>query len=228
MKRLISPILDSLRAPALKASLLPFITVVVLVSAGVYANTLSNDFVYDDRSQVLENRLILDFRYLPDIFTRSAWSFQSAPVISNYYRPMMNVIYMLNYYIFGLTPWGFHLVNILFHAGNSVLVFLLTARLLRDAPDRVSETGGRPVSANIPPFIAALLFATHPVHTEAVAWVAAVPELSFTLLYLLSFYLFIGSAAAFSGKYVLSVVLFFVAAFCKENSPDPSDHPFLL
>jgi hypothetical protein len=197
MKKLLLSVRNLLCAPDLKSSLLPFVTVIVLISAGVYANTLVNDFVYDDRSQVLENRFILDFRYLPDIFTKSAWSFQSAPVVSNYYRPMMNVIYMPSYYIFGLTSWGFHLGNILFHAGNSILVLLLARRLFADKPARLqaekltSEQVCRPDAVLpltstflAPPFLAALLFAVHPIHTEAVAWVAAVPELSFTLFYL--------------------------------------------
>lgn len=217
----------SLRTPDLKSSLLPFIIVIALASACVYANTLVDDFVYDDRSQVLENRFILDIKYIPKILSGSAWSFEEAPVISNYYRPVMNIIYMLNYYIFGLTPWGFHLVNILFHAGNSVLVFLLTWRLFADkfTSEPVCKSASTSTSTStstltfvVPPFIAALLFAVHPIHTEAVAWVAAVPELSFTFLSLLSFYLFIESSGAFNSKYVFSVLLFFAAAFCKETA----------
>ncbi len=95
------------RTSATKTVVLIPVAVILLVSFAVYVNALSNDFVYDDSSQVLKNYWIRDVRNLPKIFTKSVWAFQSAPVVSNYYRPVMNVVYMLNYHLFGLAPWGF-------------------------------------------------------------------------------------------------------------------------
>jgi tetratricopeptide (TPR) repeat protein len=69
------------------------------------------------------------------------------------------------------------------------------------------------------PFIAGLLFAVHPIHTEAVAWVAGLPDLSFTFFFLLSFALYIRSTtgkAVHKGYYSLSIVLFFLSALSKE------------
>ena len=157
-----------------KSPFLLFIIIILIASFAVYFNALFNDFVYDDKVQVLENHWIKDIKFIPEIFSKSVWSFQKGAVISNYYRPLMHLIYMLNYYIFGLNPWGFHLVNILFHAGVSVLVFIIGLRLLRESQHQASA------SYMIPSFIAALLFATHPIHTEAVTWVAGLPDLSFT------------------------------------------------
>ncbi|MGD0884578.1 MAG: hypothetical protein ABSA46_06835, partial [Thermodesulfovibrionales bacterium] len=57
------------RIPAL------LIFIIFLVSFAVYLNALSNDFVYDDSDQVLENHWIRDVKYLPDIFSKSVWSF---------------------------------------------------------------------------------------------------------------------------------------------------------
>ncbi|MGD0884816.1 MAG: hypothetical protein ABSA46_08080, partial [Thermodesulfovibrionales bacterium] len=163
------------RIPAL------LILIIFLVCFAVYFNALSNDFAYDDTDQVLKNHWIRDVQYIPDIFSKSVWSFQGETAISNYYRPFMHLIFMLNYYVFGLRPWGFHLVNILFHAGVSILVFVLASRLLRASSNasRLKEKGfvGSLLS---PPFLGAVLFATHPIHTEAVAWVAGIPDLSYT------------------------------------------------
>ena len=210
------------RTPAPTTVLLLPVTVVLLAAFAVYFNTLGNDFVYDDSAQVLKNYLIRDVGNLPKIFTKSVWAFQGAPVISNYYRPVMNVLYMANYHLFGLKPWGFHLVNVLFHAGASVLVFFLVARLLAASSrgsSPPSPTGERTGEFLSIPFIAALLFAVHPIHTEAVAWVAGLPDLSFAFFFLLSLLLYIRSTEGkelHKGRYALSVAFFFLSALSKE------------
>jgi tetratricopeptide (TPR) repeat protein len=150
---------------------------------------------------------------LNEIFSQSVWGFSTdveEQGTANYYRPFMHLVYMANYYMFGMKPWGFHLVNILFHAGVSVLVFLVVLRLLAES----TATGKKGVSTQplqsshdtgpasyyslftihyspFAAFLAALLFATHPIHTEAVTWVASLPELAFTFFYLLSFYFYL-------------------------------------
>jgi tetratricopeptide (TPR) repeat protein len=179
----------------------------------VYCNTLFNGFVYDDNGQIIENRWIKDLNFIPVIFTKSVAGFSVGSAVS-YYRPIMYLIYIFNYHFFGLDPWGYHLVNILLHCVVSILVFMVAAKLL----DKPTVSGTRYV---LPPsFIAAILFATHTIHTEAVAWVAAVPDLSYALFYLLSLYLYMRAADNDSPLkkpyYVLSIVSFFVAALCKE------------
>jgi tetratricopeptide (TPR) repeat protein len=129
---------------------------------------------------------------------------------------------MVSYHLFGPAPLGFHLMSIAFHAGVSVLVFLVILHLLRTR---------RPAGDSSPPafernekrsrwisFAAALLFATHPVHTEAVAWIS-VTDIYMTFFLLLSFYLYIRSSergASSAAAYVLSAVSFFLAMLCKE------------
>ncbi|MGD0887490.1 MAG: tetratricopeptide repeat protein [Thermodesulfovibrionales bacterium] len=199
------------RIPAL------LILIIFLVSFAVYFNALFNDFAYDDKAQVLENHWIRDVKYIPDIFSKSVWSFQEETTISNYYRPLMHLIFMLNYYVFGLRPWGFHLVNILFHAGVSTLVFVITSNLLRASS--ISSQGDEKGSVGSllwPPFVVAVLFATHPIHTEAVSWVAGIPDLSYTFFFLLSFYFYMRHEGGMKGMYPLSVVSFSVATLCKE------------
>jgi tetratricopeptide (TPR) repeat protein len=194
--------------------------IILLISSAVYLNALGNVFVYDDTDQVLKNNWIKDTKFIPEIFSKNVWSFQADHSVTNYYRPMMHLIYMLNYHLFGLAPWGFHLVNILFHAFNSVLVFLLI-RLLADRQAVSPGSEQERISASTllySPFIAAILFATHPIHTEAVTWVAGVPELSFTFFCLLSFYFYIRAAEALTGAYIFSVISFFLAVFCKETA----------
>ncbi len=185
------------------------ILILLLVSFSVFFNALFGDFVYDDILQVVNNPWIRDVRYIPTIFSRSVWGF-SPGTGSNYYRPLMHVAFMLGYHLSGLKPWGFHLVNVLFHCGVSVLVFLTIRKLLTEQKALVSP------ALLSPPFIAAMLFASHPIHAEAVAWISGLPDVAFTFFYLLSFYLYLRSKAVPSFSYLFSLVCFAVAAFFKE------------
>jgi len=128
-----------------KATALLPVVVVALVSFAVYFNALSCGFVYDDKDQIVNNHWIRDVRYLNEIFSQSVWGFSTdveEQGTANYYRPFMHLVSMANYYMFGMKPWGFHLVNILFHAGVSVLVFLVVLRLLAES----TATGKKGVS----------------------------------------------------------------------------------
>ena len=141
-----------------------------------YASTLANSFVYDDFPQLVENPYVRGFRHLREIFTTTVWSFQGAQGVTNYYRPLMTFGYLVCYQIFGPLPFGFHLANVLLHAAVVCLLFGVTRRVFGDP---------------LPAFLAAALFALHPVHTESVAWVAAVPDIELTFFYLLAFWFFL-------------------------------------
>ena len=81
-----------------------------------------------------------------------------------YYRPLVTASLALDHALFGLEPWGYHLTHVLLHALNALLVMVLVQRLY--------PGGGVPAG-----LAAALLFATHPVHPNAVGWVAARSDL---------------------------------------------------
>ncbi len=186
------------------------ILVILIVSFAVYFNALFGNFVYDDHQQIVENRWIKDIRNIPVIFSKGVWDFQPGMTTSNYYRPLMHVVYMLNYHVFGLRPWGFHLVNVLFHCGVSVLVFLIVRKLFiqrRGVPSPVFLS---------PPFISAVLFAAHPIHTEAVAWISGLPDAAFAFFYLLSFYFYLLFRGGAKRAYLLSVLSFSVSTLFKE------------
>ena len=160
--------------------------IIMIVVLSVYATSLGNGFVHDDHDQIINNPWITSASYLPSILFSSVWSFQGDPqALSNYYRPVMYIIYMVEYHLFNLSPWGWHLVNMLIHSANSIMVFLLFSRL-SIPPELWGKRAhqGSVLPAMVFPLLAALLFATHPVNSEAVAWVACVPELSFTFFYL--------------------------------------------
>jgi Flp pilus assembly protein TadD len=167
-----------------------------------YLNILFNGFVYDDDTQVLKNPYVRSLEYLKEIFTTNVWSFKGATSVTNYYRPMMTLGYLLTYKLFGMRAYGFHLVSLLLHALVVCLVFVLAERL---TGDRVGA------------FVAGALFALHPIHTESVDWIAAVTDLEVTFFYLLTFGIFLAVArpggrrseallAAMGGTFLLALL----------------------
>jgi len=154
----------------------PAFTILSLLAAVPYLNTLLNGFVYDDNLQVLGNPYVHSFHHLRQIFTTTVWSFQGAQGVTNYYRPMMTFGYLICYQLFGPVPFSYHLVNIVWNAWVVCLVFWVGQRLLRD---------------RFAGFVAAGLFALHPIHTESVAWVAGVTDLELSVFYLLTFSLYL-------------------------------------
>jgi protein O-mannosyl-transferase len=149
---------------------------ILVLAFTLYANTLANGFVYDDHQQVQENPYAQSFRYVGKIFTSTVWSFQGEEGKTNYYRPLMTLVYLLSNKAFQGLPYGFHLINILLNCIVVGLVFLVSARLLGD---QIVALG------------AATLFALHPIHTEVVAWIAALTELELAAFYLASFVCFV-------------------------------------
>jgi len=94
------------------------------------------------------------------------------------YRPLCVLTFRLNYLLSGLDPFSYHLTNVLLHAGVTA-VFVLTVRK--------AVVGCR---SDIP-LMSGLLFAVHPIHTEAVAGVVGRADVLACLFFLLAIYLYI-------------------------------------
>jgi|GEM_PF-1469582 len=114
------------------------------------------------------------------------------------YRPMVNVIFWLNYNLFSLNPLGYHIVNLFFHIGVCFLVYLLALALFEKLKNK-----------NKIAILAAAFFAILPNHSEAVIWIAAVGDPLATFFYLLAFYLYL----LFRQKQNFSALLVSIASF---------------
>jgi len=189
-----------------------FVFLLIAISSLAYINTLANLFVFDDNLIIVGNKWITDIRYLKDIFTKDVAAFDSR-YSTSYYRPIFYSIQLLIYYLFELKPWAWHLVNIALHSAVSVVLYFVTCKLFFKL-DIAPGLSCRSLS-----FITSLLFALHPIHTEAVAWSSGLPDLSYTLFCLLSFLLYIKSSEEkkiFNINYIGSVIIYFIATLCKE------------
>ncbi len=127
------------------------ILLLVCISALIYANSLSNGFVYDDLGTIVENVHIKRFdNYLSSFYNSSYFKISGGEAS---YRPVPTLSYYLLYAIFALNPFGYHLTSVILHMLNVILVYL-TAHVILNHKRSAA--------------IAGLLFACHPVNTEAV------------------------------------------------------------
>jgi hypothetical protein len=123
-----------------------------VLTVAAFCQVCKNDFInYDDPAYVTRNR------YIQQGLTGAGvwWSLTTTEAAN--WHPLTWVSLQLDYQLFGLAPWGFHLTSLLLHTASVVLLFLALRRM----------TGARWRSA-----LVAALFAVHPLHVESVAWVA--------------------------------------------------------
>lgn len=187
------------------------------ISFLVYRNSFHNEFVFDDIGQIVENKWIKDSNYIPKIFTSGVWSFRE---FSNdkgiYYRPIMHVMFMAEYHLFNLNPYGYHVVNFSIHFLNSSLFFIFLLLLFGK---KLNNNIGEKISTEkyTLSFISALIFSLHPINSETVYWISAIPELTFSFFFILSLCFYIFSD---KNKILLfaSLISFFLSLLCKETA----------
>ncbi len=153
--------------------------VIAVATVLAYSNTFGASFHFDDFSSIIENETLRDLRRL--------W-----PPSGN--RWLGYLSFALNYRFAGLEVWGYHFVNLLIHVCNGLLVFWLTAITLRTPALRRAEAG--PLVRRYLPLAAGLLFALHPLQTQAVTYVVQRFAALATLFFLLSLTLFALARAA--------------------------------
>ncbi len=195
------------RLSPLKWLTLAALFILVLI---VFRGALENGFVnWDDHEYVYENPRIQSFS------KSNLWEMATGFHAGNWH-PLTWLSHAIDYQLFGLDPWGHHLTNILLHAFNTCLVFVLFLKLFKSAANnRFSEknvwVGG---------MIAALVFGLHPLRVESVAWVAERKDLLCGLFFLstiLMFVFYITSKSEVEKKrfYLLSIFTFVLALMSK-------------
>lgn len=157
-----------LRRPSILLPLLGLVTFVV------YSGSLSFDFVWDDWPQIVNSPIIRSWSNLPRAFGSDLWYHVARHQV--YYRPLFAAWSILNYMLFGLRPWGWHLGAVLLHVGAVAAVFWLARRLGLEYWTAA---------------LAALIFALHPVHIEPVAWISAASDTMVTMFAALAFAAFL-------------------------------------
>jgi|CXWL01.1.fsa_nt_gi tetratricopeptide (TPR) repeat protein len=173
---------------------------ILLATIAAYLPALSAGFIWDDDSYLTTNPVIIQ----PGGFHKIWLDHTATPQ----YYPLVFTSFYIEHMLWGLSPIGYHLVNILLHAINAILVYHILKKLS--------------VSAAL---AAALVFALHPVHVESVAWITERKNVLSALFYLASLSCYLRydspqSDAAPSSRpqtraYGLSLLLYLCALLCK-------------
>jgi len=191
-------------------------TIIGIFAFVLYANTLSHDYAVDDAIVITSNIYTKQgLAGIKDIMTHDVFDgfFQQnkALVAGGRYRPLSVVTFAVEYEYFGLNPFVSHLINVLLYALSCMLIYhVLVLMLKQKEDDKFWFTI---------PFLAAILFTAHPIHTEVVANIKGRDEIMGMLFALLTLYtvlLYIDTKKA--AYAVLSPVLFFLALLSKENA----------
>jgi tetratricopeptide (TPR) repeat protein len=196
-----------------KTKVAAFAIIVAAAAAVLYIPILSAEFVYDDILQIERYPYIHQYQHFADVLSLKV---MTQGVIDNT-RPINLLSLMLDSLLWNKAPFGYHLTNLLLHSLNSAMIFLVFYEILR----RLFGQEEKIVGALWGAFIGAILFAIHPINSEAVCVVTYREDLlttafTLTVLVLAEFFpserkivnILLGTAI---------VISTFAAAAAKEN-----------
>src|SRR5579884_1549625 len=172
---------------------LPALAIMVVTFLS-FGSMLRAQFAADDYLLIVANTSIQSLTSLPKLFTSSYIPGQGL------YRPLSSATFAVNYAIGHLNPAGYHLTNVLLHALNGFLVYLLVQYY----------TGRKPIA-----LLSSLVFIAHPVHTEAVSNIAGRPELLAAGAILVAWLLYVREEQHY---YWLSLAAYFLGLLAKESA----------
>ncbi|XP_064200587.1 protein O-mannosyl-transferase TMTC1-like [Anguilla rostrata] len=162
--------------------------VLVLVCVLCYSNSIRGEFVHDDVWAILNNPDVRPGSSLRNIFFNDFWGKRMADNTSHKsYRPLCILTFKLNIALAGMTALHFHVVNVCLHCAVSSLLMYVCERCVFD-DSRLA-------------FLSSLLFAVHPIHTEAVSGIVGRADVLACMLFLLAFLSYIRSVGeGYSGE----------------------------
>lgn len=159
----------------------------------VYLNSFQNQFFWDDDDTIVKNVYIKSWKFLPNYFTENLIA--GAGLHSNYWRPLLLFSFSLDYKIWKLFPFGYHLTNTLLHILNAFLIYYLLLLIFKN--QKIS-------------FLTALIFLLHPLQTEAVTYVTGRGDPLSIFFVLISFIFYIFAKEKNQNKFLILSCLFFI------------------
>jgi protein O-mannosyl-transferase len=181
-------------------------SVLVLITFAAYAPALANGFAFDDEQVIVQNPFVADPAWWRHIFSTPAWAFVGVKSWANYYRPFQIFCYWAVWRVAGPNPGAYHLLQLILYAASVWLLYRVAFRL---------------IGAETVAFAGAVLWALHPLHVEAVAWAAALPDVGVGFFVLLALLLFLRAerdGRAFDARHIAAALAFGLGLFFKENA----------
>lgn len=175
-----------------------FLTLAVVIFS-LYGRALFFDFsYYDDDVLILERQEFLNFSNIGKIFSNTVFGEGR----DQFCRPILNLTFLVEKYLYGTKPFGYHLTNLLLHLFSVFSLFLLFT-LKYDKKKT---------------FIVCVLFACHPAVVQAVAWIPGRNDSLLALFIILSLYFFIKYNEKNKSGYLLSYLFCFVLALLTKET----------
>lgn len=171
-----------------------------------YYHSLSYDFVFDDISLVVDNPYIKNPLYLSKVFQKDLWDFAYEGNKPNYYRPLQTLSFMLDYRLWRLNSFGYHLTNVFIHFLNALLFFLFVYLIWENFFISV---------------ISSILFCIHPINTSVVTYISGRADLLVSFFILSTFLCIILLFKYQINKklyFCLSIFLSILALLSRENA----------
>lgn len=186
-----------------KKRLLHFL-LIAIIAFGIYANSIPNNFAFDEPVLIINNQAVhgLSLKHMEAVFTSVPNGLE--------YLPIRDISYMLDYDLWGLAPFGYHLLNVIIYAASCLALYWALLLLFE-----ALGTGQEGFLA----FIAALLFAAHPAHVESVAGVAQRKDVLSGLFFFLGMGFYLKSGVKKSAvSYTLSLLFCVLALLSKTTA----------
>lgn len=176
------------------------LTIILTIAFLVRLNIFGNSFVMDDFPFIVNWPLIRDLRNLPSFF----FNYTPPPGQEGIYSPLKTLFHSISYHMFELRPFGYHLISLIIHSFGIYFVYHLSRLLTKDV--RAA-------------FVAALIFAVHPVQVEAISYITASVDMIGIVFLFASFYFYIQiQEGEFLNRrrYLLSCLFAFGAVYTHE------------
>jgi Flp pilus assembly protein TadD len=191
-----------------------WLRLIALASAAilVHAPALQGERIWDDTSLTRDNPLIKS----PLLILETFRHFLFLDSFSAHYRPMQNISYMVDYFFWNTDTWGFHITNVLLHAGSGVALYLLLRELFASLVFRHVSIGPRSkLKRRVPwlstaAFCGAMIWVVHPVHSAAVDYISGRADSLAFLFAALAWLLFL--RAQRETRSLRRIVIYFLAA----------------
>ena len=183
------------------STLLPVLTIIILAFA-IYSNVLNGEFVSDDLITIVENPAVKNIKDIGYI-----WEAYNT-------RFLVGLSFALNYHFGQFNTFGYHIVNIIIHIINSLLVMVF-ARLFFSTPilrDRYKEATVSSIA-----FFASLIFLCHPVQTQGVAYITQRAVSMATMFYLATLVLYIKGRLQANPRYLIFAFLTMLLGLCTKE-----------
>ncbi len=164
-----------------------------------YGPALRGQFIWDDKVLILEDPRVQGSFSLSGIFASELYPGTS----TNYYRPLLTLSFCLDQFVFGASPRGPHVVNILLHFAVGASLFFVLRRMAGNA--RIA-------------FFSSLIFLVHPIHTQVVAYVSGRADALAAFFSLACLFYFLRAEGKGRKVYGASLVFFVLALLSKESA----------